>query len=241
MADLPIPFTPVMMQANLALRKSQTRRPMVQPTIDAIGCRPVPTEGRSTRWEYFDASGRTEAVKLKYAIGDRLYAREAWRTFVSLDSVAPRDLLTDERGAGIAYIAGGGLSITKPPRAYHYDNDGRDEAELKAFGKFRQGMHLPRWGSRATCVVTAVKVERLNDISEEDAIAEGVTPHPSGLGFWVPGVEHPDPNFPWLSRSSAREMYAALWDVIHGSGAWGINPFVPVYSFNFIPKNIDDI
>jgi len=237
MADLPIPFTPIMMQANLAGRKSQTRRPMAQPSIDAIGCRPVPAEGRNTRWEYFDASGRSESVKLKYAIGDRLYAREAWRTYISLDGVAPRDLLTEERGAGIAYIAGGGISITKPPLVYGYDAD-RDD--LAAFGKFRQGMHLPRWGSRATCVVTAVKVERLNDISEDDAIAEGVTPHPAG-GFWVPGVEHPDPNFPWLSRPTAREMYAALWDTIHGSGAWSANPFVPVYSYSFIPKNIDDI
>lgn len=99
-------------------------------------------------------------------------------------------------------------------------------------------IHMPRWASRLTLIVTDVRVQRLQDISEEDARAEGVVPHPNG-GFWVPGVEHPNPDFPYLARPTAREMYAALWDVLNGSGAWLANPWVTATSFEVHRKNID--
>lgn len=245
MRDLPIPFTAAMMRANLALRKKQTRRSIIQPTIDAVGCRIVSTGDRSTKWEYYDASGRTEPVRLKYATGDRLYTREAWRTYVSLDAVAPRDLLTEARGAGIAFVAGGGLSLTKPPRVYGYDDERED---LQAFGKYRQGMHMPRWASRGTCLVTEVRVERLQQITDADAISEGIDPvfddRSPGEAFWkdyetyADGTPHAHAIVPYTSPIAS---YRSLWGEINGPDSWAANPFVAVYGYSFTPKNIDDI
>lgn len=245
MADLPIPFTAPMMRANLDGRKSQTRRSIAQPTIEAIGCRIVSDGNRSTQWEYFDAAGATETVRLKYATGDRLYTREAWRTYVSLDGVAPRDLLTETRGAGIAFIAGGGLSLTKPPRAYGYDEERYD---LQAFGKYRQGMHMPRWATRGTCLVTEVRVQRLQQITDADAIAEGIEPvfddRSPGETLWKDyetygdGTPHAHSVVPYTSPVAS---YRSLWGEINGPDSWAANPFIAAYSYAFTPKNIDDI
>lgn len=103
---------------------------------------------------------------------------------------------------------------------------------------WQPSIHMPRWASRLTLTVTDVRVQRLQDISEEDALAEGVIWSDEKIAFHVPGVPHPDPAFPWLSRATAREMYAALWDVINGAGSWGANPWVVALTFTVEQKNI---
>lgn len=92
-------------------------------------------------------------------------------------------------------------------------------------------IHMPRVASRITLRMVDVRVERLNEISEADALAEGVIWSERWSGFVVPGVEHPNKDFPVLSRPTAREQYAALWDTINGPGAWLGNPWVWVYTF----------
>lgn len=72
--------------------------------------------------------------------------------------------------------------------------------------RWRPSIHMPRWASRITLQITAVRVERLQDISEEDAIAEGV-------------------------EFGAKESYRTLWDSINGAGAWDANPWVWVIEF----------
>lgn len=178
--------------------------------------------------------------RLRIEKGDRLWVKEAWRTFVSLDKLKPTEVWSadQDRGAGVGYEAGGGLAITKGGHEYLFSDD-RDD--LRAFGKLRNPRFMPKWASRLTLIVTDVRIQRLQDLTEDDAISEGIVPHPSGVGFWVPGVEHPDPNFPWLSRSTPREMYAALWDTINGSGSWGTNPWVSAYTFTVIKENIERI
>ena len=98
---------------------------------------------------------------------------------------------------------------------------------------------MPRWASRITLEVTGVKVERLQDISEEDAIAEGIDPFTdfqpkghwrryrdaSGLGY----VDCPIASF------------ASLWTEINGPAAWEANPWVAAYTFRPILGNIDQI
>lgn len=71
---------------------------------------------------------------------------------------------------------------------------------------WRPSIHMPRAVSRITLEVTGVRVERLQDISEADARAEGV----EGLG----------------QMFDARTAYAALWQSIHGPGSWAANPWV---------------
>jgi uncharacterized protein YhfF len=74
-------------------------------------------------------------------------------------------------------------------------------------------IHMPRWASRITLEITGIRVERLQDISEEDALAEG---------FASDGDE------------SAKIWYSMLWDKINGIGSWDKNPFVWVIEFKVL-------
>lgn len=78
----------------------------------------------------------------------------------------------------------------------------------------RIGMFMPRWASRDTDEIVSVRVERLKDISEADAMAEGVR-HSLNLA----------------AGRTAAENYSHLWDCINGDGAWDANPWVWVLEF----------
>lgn len=69
---------------------------------------------------------------------------------------------------------------------------------------------MPRWASRLTLRIKSVRIERLHDISEADALAEGVKRAPDR----------------GQTRLTAKELYALAWDSIHGPGSWNKNPFV---------------
>ena len=92
---------------------------------------------------------------------------------------------------------------------------------------WKPSIHMPRWASRITLEVTGVRVERLQDISEADAIAEGVTGVSSGgvTLFTTTGVN---------CFQAAKDAYAALWELINGPGSWDANPWVWVVEFKRI-------
>jgi len=91
-------------------------------------------------------------------------------------------------------------------------------------------MFMPRWASRITLDVTAVRIERLQDISEADAIAEGC----KALDHvqWRTFVEA-DAGEPYRQHT-ARDAYSALWEHINGIGSWDLNPWVWVVEFKRI-------
>lgn len=91
--------------------------------------------------------------------------------------------------------------------------------ECEGFTKWRPSIHMPRWASRITLRVTSVKIERLQDISEEDAKGEGVEPVVAGRAGWS------DPIY------SHRTGFVRLWNELHGAGAWLANPEVVAISF----------
>lgn len=81
---------------------------------------------------------------------------------------------------------------------------------------WRSPIFMPRWASRITLEITAVRIERLREITEADAVAEGVGHYDCG---------HPDCDTP-------RERYAAAWDRINRKrAAWSTSPFVWVVTF----------
>ncbi len=90
-------------------------------------------------------------------------------------------------------------------------------------GKWRPSIHMPRWASRITLEITAVRVERLQAISEADAIAEGVEQYKSGYfkaynckeGFCT----------------TAFVSFMSLWSQINSPGSWDANPWVWVVEF----------
>jgi hypothetical protein len=81
---------------------------------------------------------------------------------------------------------------------------------------------MPRWASRITLDVTGTRVERLQDISEADARAEGF--FAGGFGEWIDECDR--------QTGDARYLYRELWDAINGKSApWKANPWVWVVEF----------
>jgi len=92
-------------------------------------------------------------------------------------------------------------------------------------GPFRSPTHMPRWASRITLEITAVRVERLQDISEEDAKAEGVEP------IGIPAVD-PFTGEHLGDEPSWRYGFQCLWERINGKKhSWSSNPWVWVIEF----------
>lgn len=108
---------------------------------------------------------------------------------------------------------------------YYYDADGLHYSEVEDFKRWgfkrRPSIHMPRWASRITLEITAVRVERLQDISEADAIAEGCETAIDVSGGWE-----------YHAMGTYRDGYRLLWDKINGPGSWDTNPWVWVIEFN---------
>ncbi|RVL05138.1 hypothetical protein CN151_10875 [Sinorhizobium meliloti] len=152
--------------------------------------------------------------QLRIAIGDRLWVRESFRGSKGYDAYPPS-------------------TWSHWPVHYEADcaPDPRDELEMN--GRLRPGIHMPRWASRLALIVTDVRVERLQDISEADAMAEGIEQDSDGWrDYLMPHTQ---------CCGNAIDSYGTLWDHINGAGAWEANPWVAAYSFRVIKQNIDQI
>jgi hypothetical protein len=232
MADRPILFSAPMVRALQAGTKTQTRR--------TINPQPVVNEAGLLRWDIPKLSVQTDAEGLAWHMriskGDRLYVREHWRISNRWDGTAPRDL--EPRGMSVIYEAGGSAS-NEDDGWRAVDWPGSRELWPHWIGKARRGMHMPRWASRITLTVTDVRVQRLQDISEADSLAEGVeqtlAPH-NRLHAFCP----PEP-FNEKSWDTAREAYAELWRRINGPNSWQANPWIAAYTFTVALGNIDEL
>lgn len=222
MRERPILFSAPMVRAILAGTKTQTRRLVQVPRRGAFvladhgdGWRPFASDdGESIVCD--DGNERPMACPYGQP-GDRLYVRE---NFAPVDGhghkCAPRDAAFVVLPDGAQQYRNGTYSPPLP------------EYQQSAFDgiKWRPSIHMPRWASRITLEVTAVRVERLQDISEEDAKAEGVTP--------MLGAPEPVP-------PAYRDGFRQLWDEINGERAsWASNPFVWVVSFRRAPAGGGD-
>ena len=203
MADKPILFSGPMVRALLEGRKTQTRRTL----------KPLPR-----RTIFFDpkTSSRDQYQEPRYAVGDRLYVREAWHAARSLDTTRPRDI---PRDADIEHAA-----------------TARNYAEIGLKGKLRPGMSLPRWASRITLIVTDVRIQRLQDINREDARAEGM-PADHNFEYYEPPPPQVDS---W--QGYERASFFLVWSEINGKRpgcAVKDNPWVAAYTFTVHKQNID--
>lgn len=214
MADRPIIFSAPMIRALLAGRKSQTRRilkpqppqwqAMVIDITPPIFCEEEGGWGQfETIWSGPLVPGMCEPD------------REEWRPL-----------------KGLRFAAGDRLWVREACAVVHDRVECREgHEEDRAFGPrvdvgWRSPIFMPRWASRLTLAVTDVRVERLNDISEADAEAEGVEPIcDHGVG----------------NQHLHSIAYAQLWDRLHGDGAWRLNPWICAVSFTVHRSNIDAI
>lgn len=137
-----------------------------------------------------------EPAKCPYgAAGDFLWIREKWQR---LRDAAGRQI--------VEYCAGPFLLDVETHKRWH------------------PSIHMPRWASRITLEVTGVRVERLQDISESDAIAEGIERNVFNDEWSGYGQFHG-------AALTPKGSYRALWESINGPGSWDANPWVWVVEF----------
>ena len=246
MKERPILFTPENVRKILAEEKTQTRR-VVNPQPQPPG---VLTQGDGN-WRVLRPDGMTEVFDwhdCPYgSVGDRLWVKEAWRVGKPQDHRTPTEIWEHLKNIGkgitILYGAGGWRSTAPVERTEtkYPDNEPMpDWAGIK-----RSAMFMPRWASRITLEITDVRVERLQDISEEDAIAEGIHSDRVITGvhcYGGPPIEEHGDRF-WPSKDDTREegfedavsAYAALWDSINGEKhPWANNDWVWAITFKQI-------
>ena len=222
MTDRPIIFSARMVQALLAGRKTQTRRLYKVPAGSYV------EQGRV--WAMTDGCAYGDAA-LPYAPGDRLYVREAWRTERGQDRQNATEIA--------AACLDAGYSRVWCPTFYEVDAARVNFENGMVAGRYRHARFMPRWASRLTLTVTEVRVQRLQDISEADAWAEGCKPgtlDDNGDPF---PAEEPHPKGGWIGWDNARDWYADLWESLHGPDAWATNPWVVAVSFTVQHGNID--
>ncbi|WP_164052519.1 hypothetical protein [Serratia marcescens] len=212
MKERPVIFNGDMVRAIINGRKTQTRRVIANVIPD--NCIPLqkPTKTKDGIYTHvMDAPGHGLCPFGK--VGDRLWVRETWA-----------DVNHDGHPA-IAYRADGGL------RAIGEDDGEEEDPNLEKYwfaqwyadlisgaeGNWRPSIHMPRWASRITLEITAVRVERLNDISHEDAKAEGCC---YGRGGGIPDF-----------AVTPADHFPTLWASIYGEESWGANPWVWVIEF----------
>lgn len=197
MKERPILFSAPMVRAILAGTKTQTRRAVkLQPEAEHGG-EPYWFVGGYRAWTYRNTTDLLRkggnVMPCPYGqTGDRLWVRESFCPIYSQDP---------------HYNGGRPIEYDYQATYKHGDRLG-DLIGVKK--KWKPSIHMPRAASRITLEVTAVRVERLQDISEADALAEGV---------------YTDPACP------AYDAYAQLWDEINGSDSWEANPWVWVVEF----------
>ncbi|MCK0531755.1 hypothetical protein [Sphingobium agri] len=229
MADRPILFSAPMVCALLAGRKTQTRR-LFKPrgfefyTHPVSGCRYDEYHPyRDGTWDKsrIVGSGSMQAFAwgeglyayLPYGPGDRLWVKETHTC------VGDADRWTLYRASGYeAECDRHGFDKPYPP-----------ESEIK----WNPSIFMRRALSRLTLTVTDVRVERLQDCSEADAWAEGLTRHPETEAAYV------DLGELVLSADDPQSCYHLLWNHINGAGAWEANPWVVAVSFDVRKGNID--
>lgn len=149
--------------------------------------------------------------------------------------IKPGDLLWVKEGACLHYFG------AQQP-GYRADWT-EASSEVAREPKWTPFIYMPRWASRLTLRVTATKIERLQEISEEDAIAEGIEPGPHINGHdpktWRDYAMRKYDPFEWYS--DPRRSFQSLWELINGPNAWVSNPEVIAISFEVLKSNIDAV
>ncbi len=210
----PILFSTPMVKAILAGRKTQTRRVLKFPSIhqdwlQSINHQALKAVYTMPQGGYIFSSYHCSQAEINRLcandprgilcpygqIGDRLWVRETWAVHPFLNKIKPSDLVT----------------YTIEHIAYHADPDVNPSHYM-----WRPSIFMPRWASRLTLEITNIRVERLQDISETDAQAEGVV-------SWSGGS----------AGTTYKPEYQILWDSINKDRGftWASNPWVWVIEF----------
>lgn len=222
MKEHPILFSTPMVHAILEGRKTQTRRVVKpQPPSEATSAGVMSAPGRDHDGEWSWLSGDPKDCDSWGFVGDEFrcpYGQPGDRLWVR-ETHAPQ---ADCWGAWERALRG--ERIRQDELTIHYAADYSHD-ERPFIEKWRPSIHMPRWASRITLEITGVRVDRLRDISEDDAIAEGIE---RDTGMWR---HYGCPTQAWIH---SRDSYRSLWESINGPGSWEANPWVWVVEFKRI-------
>lgn len=201
MKDRPILFSAPMVRALLDGTKSQTRRVACKGTIPSRYV--AATEYEPGRWRLFDAE-HPSASLAQYTMpacpygqpGDRLWVRETWAYHLHA-------------------MAASNPEVSGP---WVYAADGDQALWQRLCERWRPSIHMPRTACRLVLKITSVRLERLNEISDADALAEGIDRHDVLTDGEPPPGWH-------------RGTFEKLWERINGTESWAANPWVWVIEF----------
>ena len=216
MRELPILMSGPLVRAVLAGQKTQTRRPIKRENKPDPGfewaeclCREIdPSDTPCVTCE-----ARFPGLP---SAGDKLWVRETFAivhgcrdmdTGYIDDWMVPRDLPKDDDHGFWTVL-------------YRADDRFDESKEDRGFS-WRPMIHMPRWACRLVLPLVSVRVERVQDITEEDAKAEGVERISAGPGWECWMGYGPSP-----SCKTARDSFRSLWISIYGEASWDANPWV---------------
>jgi len=203
--ERPILFSGPMVRAILAGRKTMTRR-VVKPQPDVIHEQIRPEFSFGDNRPLYAESFAKSYCKFGKP-GDRLWVRE---TFSEIPNQKPSGYFTDPKWINRKYW-------------YAADND-----KPMWGGKWKSSRYMPRVASRILLEITFIRVERLQEISEADAMAEG----------FVAGDGHPENGFHTESPYPAVAAFRSLWELLNAERGfgWDQNPWVWVISFRKVTQ-----
>lgn len=220
--ERPILFSAPMIRALLAGTKTQTRRVMApQPPDGAIASEVK--DGSCWIQRFLGDTNPIGAICPYGVVGDRLWVRETW---------AARGRHTD--GHSASEIACNRSHFEVWYREQCYDGS-REKFNTDFLGRWRPSIHMPRALSRITLEITNVGVERVQSISRDGAMAEGIDEY--GHDLTTEAARDVRRN------RSAIENFRALWDSLNASRgfAWESNPFVWVLTFKRIASEAGQV
>lgn len=232
MKDRPILFSAPMVRALLDGRKTQTRR-VLKPQPERVG--------NSTILQYRGGLYQPERLPLNSNLfdlcpygkpGDRLWVRETFRLTDAFDPDSPAQVAESCIDAGyktpwapIQYEVDGAK------RDWHHVGTPPHDGTSPKAGKTRVSIHMPRWASRILLEIVSVRMEQLHDLSETDAIAEGIEQMPCE----VPNTRlwrNYRPENGWTPRVCIpQNSFRSLWESINGVESWADNLWVWVVEF----------
>lgn len=234
--EKPILFSAESVRAILDDRKSVTRRVIKQqPPLETSAAQYNPSAFNPDRGWYFRPFGGRAKCPFGQP-GDRLWVRETWK-YLGTRNAQPNGPLTDDYIQTVVQYAASEDTVCM------IDGNFRTRPSW-----FREGnlspIHMPRWASRITLEVTGVRVERLQEITNEDAIAEGLkpergcrslpalnpTPLPIGTAWSCPVEDTSNTIYP---PDLATWPFRTMWDALNvkrGYG-WDVNQWVFVIEF----------
>lgn len=168
-------------------------------------------------------------------LGDRLWVREAVSCGGVFSDVVELRYKAHENAGHTSFVEQ--VPVDRAPTA----------SKLPAWPTYRPSIHMPRWASRATLIVDAIRVQRLKALTEADAEAEGVVFETADPPFWyVPGILPHSLTAVGIEEPASRRAercYGKLWNLLHSAEGqrWDDDPEVVALTFRVVPANIDQV